>query len=424
MSSERANIEMDGNDAIRARSLQFLEEENLDYQTMELPGGVKTPGHDRSYLLDDIFGSDFSGQSYLDIGSYLGYFCLEALRRGAAESTGIETDPTNVRRANRIAELWSLNPTYVEADFETLPLPGKTYDVITCLNVLHHLFDPISALRRMMRMARKRIVLEVEVPPWPKKLRDRLKIGELVGPDSRAIAVGKPNKRGYSTGLTYSFTPQALQVIFNSHTNLFEPIQIKKSPFKERQIVVANKRQVGHLVVVAGPTSAGKSTLSSRLLQDDALQRRFGLEPGEWEFLQARDTRRMSPGRHERVLFHYDILRPTRNSIRSHERDQALDLVKVAERITIITIVTSRDRLRQQLQKGELEREGIVRKEMEKNLKLMQDYLMPHFLHDWYSSWDKFTQTLPNAQRAIAINTGEFERANQASLISALNAVD
>ena len=118
---------MEDQNQLRARSLKFLEDENLSYQAVPLPGGVVTPGHDRGYLLGSLFGDDFTGKSFFDIGSYLGYFCIEAMRRGASNAAGIETDVSNVRLAQRIAELWRINPEYIYSDFEQWDPEGRTY---------------------------------------------------------------------------------------------------------------------------------------------------------------------------------------------------------------------------------------------------------------------------------------------------------
>ena len=391
---------------LRAKSLKFLQEEELRYQAVALPGGVVTPGHDRGYLVKTIFGNEVAGKSYFDIGSYLGFFCIEALRKGAVRSCGIETDISNVRQAQRIADLWSLTPEYINGNFEKWDSRGETFDVVTCLNVLHHMIDPIHALHKMMQMARSRIVLEVASPTWRDVLRDGINPIRLIGLGAPAMFLGKPKKRGFAAGRTYLFTPQALKVIFNVHTNMFEPILVTKSPFKGRLVVVAQKRSIGHLVVVAGPTSSGKSTLAAKLLEDAGLRQQFGMESGDWQLTHATNSANLQASRYDRMIFHYDLLRPSRTGIRSHDRDPSLDLMKVAEKITIITIVTPRDRLAEQLRKGEIEREG--RKPRERDLKLLKLYGTPRFLNDWYTAWDSFCSTFPAATRVVVENRGEF----------------
>jgi SAM-dependent methyltransferase len=393
----------------RAESLKFLEDEELAYQSITLPGGVVTPGYDRTYLYETIFGDDFSGKSFLDIGSYLGNFCIEALRRGAARSCGIETDISHFRRAQRIAELLSMKPVYINGNFEKLSLPAETFDVVTCLNVLHHLVDPISAIRKIMQLSKSQIILEVARPTWREVLKDRINPLRLVGFGSPAIFLGRPKKRGYIAGRTYMFTPQALRIIFNVHSNLFEPISITSSPFKGRLVVVARKKSIGHLVVVAGPTSSGKSTLCARLREDAGMQQQFGMQPGSWPLVGSSEVPKMQPGRLDKLIFHYDFLRPSRTSIHSFDRDPSLDLLKVAEKVTILTVATPRRRLAEQLQKGEISRKG--RKPRERDFQLLKLYGTPQFLNDWYSSWEAFGETFPAAVRMVVGNRGEFRRA-------------
>jgi outer membrane protease len=60
---------------------EFLQREKLKYQSFVLANGDVTPGYDRSYMNEIVFGQTFKGKSLLDIGSYLGYFCVGAMKR-------------------------------------------------------------------------------------------------------------------------------------------------------------------------------------------------------------------------------------------------------------------------------------------------------------------------------------------------------
>jgi SAM-dependent methyltransferase len=393
-------------DSARERSLRFLEEQDLRYQAISLPGGVSTPGHDRSYLEQVVFGDDFQGQSLLDIGSYLGHFCIEALRRGAAGAVGIETDPRNHRQARAIAEMWELSPEYILGDFEEWDPGERRFDVVACLNVLHHLFDPIHALRKMERLARSRVVLEVAVPSWRDVARDGISPLRLAHLGAPAVYLGVPRKRGDAAGRTFLFTPQALRILFNVHTSVFEPIRVTRSPFKRgRMLVEARKRRVGHLVVVAGPTAVGKSTFVRRLQSDAKLRAELGLEAGEFEVTQAAAVRELAPGPRERLLLHYDFLRPSRTGMRSHGRDPDLRLFEVAERITVVTLMAPAATLRTQLEASELRREG-----RQRDLDLLESYRREEFLRDWYAGWVGFCARHADrtARHALVVNEGEY----------------
>src|SRR5712692_11853622 len=96
----------------------FLEKEVLHYQKIELPFGLATPGADRRKTSEKIFGEDFSGKTVLDVGCSLGYFCLEALARGARRAVGWELNADRVRQARVIAEMLGSPAEYDTCNIE------------------------------------------------------------------------------------------------------------------------------------------------------------------------------------------------------------------------------------------------------------------------------------------------------------------
>ena len=69
----------------RERIEELLRSESFDYQAIPLPHGLNTgTGHDRSSTAEAILPKDMSGQSFVDLGCSLGFFCFEAARRGAS----------------------------------------------------------------------------------------------------------------------------------------------------------------------------------------------------------------------------------------------------------------------------------------------------------------------------------------------------
>jgi 2-polyprenyl-3-methyl-5-hydroxy-6-metoxy-1,4-benzoquinol methylase len=285
---------------------EFAVREKLRYQSFDL-GGAKTGGHDRSYLNPTIFGADSSGQSYLDIGSYLGYFCVEALKRGAYSATGIEPDAESVRQAATLAGFAGVSPCYLHGDFEEWDFGSEKFDVVLCLNVLHHMFDAIGAINKMKRLARKKIVIEFASP----SLRDLLyrSLNPFAVPANAvpAVILGNPKKNTDIASRSFLFTAKAMKVLFEKHTCAFEPLTITRSPFKGRLILEARRRDLGHVAFIASPTSSGKSSLFGRLLADAALRRKYGLEENEWRGVHGQEID-LPPGRSDRVFVHCDML--------------------------------------------------------------------------------------------------------------------
>ena len=65
---------------------KLIAREDFRYQKIELPYGMSTGGKDRSATAKAIFPDDLTGKTVLDVGCRYGYFCFEALKRGASRA--------------------------------------------------------------------------------------------------------------------------------------------------------------------------------------------------------------------------------------------------------------------------------------------------------------------------------------------------
>lgn len=360
---------------------------------------------DRSYLYRIIFAPEAGGRSLLDIGCNLGLFCREAARRGLT-AIGIDTDPDAIRGAVELASGLENKPEYVLGDFEEHDWRGSRFDTVIALNVLHHMFDPIHALRVMNALARRRIILEVAQPTWRDRklvLRSPSVLFARWMPIMWLDHTRKPRRVG---SRTFLFTRRALSVLFNEHTTIFEPLRFHRSPFKDRLIVEARKREIGHLVVVAGPTSSGKSTFLDRFLRDGEFRKTFVADEGDWVSTTAYKVGELPTGRLERVVLHYDMLRLLSGSLKSFGRDPNLDILQIAEKLTVVTVACDRGRLISQLEKGPLSRPKFMRRR--RHLKLRELYLSQQFLARWYRAWFDFCRSFERARIVLVENNGEF----------------
>jgi len=118
-----------------------------------MPGLTQAEAADRSYLNNAIFQWENGDISLLDIGNNLGCFCLEASKRGFEQAVGIDPDVDNIRKADRVAKIFKSNAKYIEGNFESYDWGERKLDVVLCLNVLHHRFDPVHAIRKMIHLA-------------------------------------------------------------------------------------------------------------------------------------------------------------------------------------------------------------------------------------------------------------------------------
>jgi tRNA (mo5U34)-methyltransferase len=141
------------------------------YHTLELPGGVVTPGmfDHRPHLSHYPLDADLSGLRCLDVGTMDGFWAFEMERRGAAEVVAVDLEdpdaldwPVSLRatherkldetKAERFAlvhrALGSRVQRRLSSVYDLSPELG-TFDVVFCGDLLLHLRDPVRAVERL-----------------------------------------------------------------------------------------------------------------------------------------------------------------------------------------------------------------------------------------------------------------------------------
>ena len=161
-------------------------------------------------------------------------------------------------------------------------------------------------------------------------------------------------------------------------------------------ITVADKRQIGHLLVVSGPTSAGKKTLMRKLLANElpALAERLGTADSSiWgePFNAQKNFIPTEPVR-EHMILHQDFMRPFLRSAISHERDEGNDILGTARRITFITVWAEPDKLAKQITKAEIEPFQARGKKPRRHLRIREVYEDGDKVLEHYERWFAFTE--------------------------------
>ena len=429
----------------------FLATEQLSYQKIQLPYGLFTPGTDRSAFCESIFGSDLSGKTVLDIGSYLGYFCLQALERGASRAVGIEVDPIKVRQARTIAEIKGLEPEYLELDIERDPIPAE-FDIVICLNVLHHLYDPIGVLEKLMRATRERLVLEVAT--FGKHDRKKLGLGHVTAQVMRRhpivfVAEGRETAGRKGASQKFFVSEEAVRRIIGSHRMGFSQVRIVPASAKDRFAVIADRLAIGHLVVVAGPTASGTSTLIQHMLDDRLPELNRACSVATFADWQVSSLRNMDPGDlpRDRCLLDYDLLRPYVRHRHTFERDPIAHILEGARAITFVTLWATPRSLEERLiaeSLGETDpkgasgpaatkraarrglaafarrawtaissilRGGRRRRISRRRVRLLERYRQPGWVEEWYERWFSFCKTVDSRLVAHFVVTTDSEGA-------------
>ena len=102
--------------------------------------------------------AELDPHSVLDAGSGEG----EMLRRGVLPAA-VRPVCLDLRPAS-LAEI--AVPLRVCASVLALPFAARTFDTVTCLEVLEHLDDPAAAVRELARVARRAVVVSVPFEPY------------------------------------------------------------------------------------------------------------------------------------------------------------------------------------------------------------------------------------------------------------------
>lgn len=329
--------------------LDLLREEEFRYQSIPLAKGMKTSGSDRTGTLALIFPPDLTGKSILDVGCRYGFFSFEAAKRGARRVLGVDFDDDALRKAEKLKEVLGTDVEFRKLDITRQKI-DETFDLVVCLNVLHHLPDPIRTLNELVDITRERLVLEVAGV----RGKDAKKMFQKNSPatwtlhplpllqpilDRLPLIVLGSTDRIFEANFFFSRT--AIERLLVHQKNVFWKVTTVASPFKGRFICIADKLRIDRLLVVAGPSASGKS----RFIQDLAAGRHpemdavVGSRGEPWLEGLPNHIADLPQPHVTKLAYHYDFMRPYLRGPFNFERDRATDVMSVAEAVTSVTLV-------------------------------------------------------------------------------------
>lgn len=130
---------------------QFLEEYKTYPTTMGKDVLKEKPFYESR--IAPIFYEVPMGSKVLDVGCNDGTFIYALKEIRKCDVYGVDISNVALEEARKK----DLNVQF--ADVENLPFADETFDVITCMEVLSHLFDPVKAVKEMRRVLKKNGIL-------------------------------------------------------------------------------------------------------------------------------------------------------------------------------------------------------------------------------------------------------------------------
>ncbi len=104
-----------------------------------------------SWILDRMREEELKSGLILDVGCGGGFLCNDLARLGFSV-IGIDTSPESLRIAKKHDATKSVS--YIVADAYSLPFPENSFDIVTAMDVLEHVKDPVSVIREVSRVLR------------------------------------------------------------------------------------------------------------------------------------------------------------------------------------------------------------------------------------------------------------------------------
>jgi ubiquinone/menaquinone biosynthesis C-methylase UbiE len=120
------------------------------YSTLDNP--MRVPAQEAAYQLA-VQRYLQPGERVLDVGFGLGYG-LDIMAAAGGRTTGIDIDDTAVNNARRLVKEASGIEEVRAYDGKVIPYPEKSFDIVTCIDVIEHVPDYERLLREMVRVSR------------------------------------------------------------------------------------------------------------------------------------------------------------------------------------------------------------------------------------------------------------------------------
>ncbi|MDP1700131.1 MAG: methyltransferase domain-containing protein [Aestuariivirga sp.] len=360
-------------------------------------GGTAAKLHEAA--LDIILPIDSTKtRTVLDAACGSGELCIKLLQRGAMSVTGADSDRHSIAHCRRIASSNGFMANFLEFDIEREKLE-EVYDVVLFLSGLQRLRNPVSALEALTGATREELIIGID---------DKRSFQEALGSFWRLISnvfwklpilyLGGLEKKDWDGVNHFLFSDRAIVALLTRHRYSFARVDFVPWEAAGRRLAVAHKRQIGHLVIVAGVPTSGKTTVMNKLmageLPDIAKQLDFDCKK-KWLSTGYGEVCHIQDARVENLLLHFNITKSLVDGDHYGYKGGLLDLIKSAQRISVVSLWCPPAELRRRYL------EGRVRTKLSRSKRLRQDrknrillslYDEPENLARLFAKWLSFVE--------------------------------
>ena len=330
--------------------IELIEAHPKWYQKIELPNGISTPGRDRSKTADSIFPKDLTGKTVLDVGCAEGYFSFEAKKRNAEKVVGIDFDTDKLKIAKKFSEFQKLDIDFQNLDLDQLD-DADTYDYVICLNILHHVTDPIMTINKLINKTKVKLSLEVAdltmgISDIGKKKRSKALLG-LWGSIFKYLPESlKPGILAVDSRARFLISRKWIKNLIETQYPDIEKLEFLDSELEHRYIIDAQMRNIDELSIISGPTNIGKSTLIGMLKSGNRDSFDLtGIDPVKnWSILTASELQKTPGMEIEDLILEYDLCRTILKRYGIFEYDPVVRLFRNSNLKTVYVLVYNRDK--------------------------------------------------------------------------------
>lgn len=363
-------------------------------------------------VLDIVFSADSTfNKTVLDAACGNGELCFRLLQRGAVSVTGVDSDGHSIAHCRRVASNNGSMASFLEIDIEREKLV-EVYDIVLLMNGLQRLRNPISALETLIDATREELVIGID---------DKRKFQNALGSMWRLISnvlwklpllyVGGLEQKDWDGVNHFLFSDRAITALLTRHRYSFARVDFVPWQAAGRRLAIAYKRQIEHLVIVAGVPTSGKTTVIKKLmageLPDLARQLNFDSKK-KWLSTGYGEVCHIQEARVENLLLHFNITKSLVDGDHYGYGGGLLDLIRSAQRISVVSLWCSPAELRQRYLEGRVRTKLFRSKRLRqarKNRILISLYGEPENLARLFAKWLSFVE-LHGAAPVVFEGTG------------------